>query len=133
MATELKAHKTMSATAISHSLLIAVERHMEKTRSRALLSLAATADRRSSGEERRRELVFVKAHFGGGKKRALGWVLEEALQTETHLRLSQIISARAVRRGEMSKYLNKFRRSLLRGRRRAKEGREVYCCQRWGG
>lgn len=106
---------------------------MEKTRSRALLSLAATADRRSSGEERRRELAFVKEGGKIGEKRALGWALEEALQTKPHLRLSQIISAREVRRGEMSKYLNKFRRSLLRGRRRAKEGREVYCCQWWGG
>lgn len=31
-----------------------------------------------------------------------------------HLQLSQIISAREVRGGEMSKYLNKFHRSLLR-------------------
>lgn len=34
-----------------------------------------------------------------------------------HLQLSQIISAREVRGGEMSKYLNKFRRSLLRAGR----------------
>lgn len=34
-----------------------------------------------------------------------------------HLQLSQIISAREVRGGEMSKYLNKFHRSLLRAGR----------------
>jgi hypothetical protein len=62
----------MSATAISHSLLAAVERHMEKTRSRALLSSAATADRRSSGEERRRELAFVKEGEKIGEKEPLG-------------------------------------------------------------
>lgn len=49
---------------------------------------------------------------GGGEDE--GRVLEEAPPTEPHLQLSQIISAREVRGGEMSKYLNKFHRSLLR-------------------
>lgn len=44
-------------------------------------------------------------------------MLEEAPPTEPHLQLSQIISAREVRGGEMSKYLNKFHRSLLRAGR----------------
>lgn len=39
-----------------------------------------------------------------------------------HLQLSQIISAREVRGGEMSKYLNKFHRSLLRVGRCSERG-----------
>lgn len=51
---------------------------------------------------------------GRGSGEDEGRVLEEAPPTEPHLQLSQIISAREVRGGEMSKYLNKFHRSLLR-------------------
>lgn len=46
------------------------------------------------------------------KKRRQG--VRGSSSDRTHLQLSQIISAREVRGGEMSKYLNKFHRSLLR-------------------
>lgn len=49
---------------------------------------------------------------GGGGQGVRGSSFDRA-----HLQLSQIISAREVRGGEMSKYLNKFHRSLLRAGR----------------
>lgn len=64
------------------------------------------------------------AKKGGGKqhrsrKREIGLSTKEegvggSSSDRAHLQLSQIISAREVRGGEMSKYLNKFHRSLLR-------------------
>lgn len=89
---------------------------------------------------------------GGGAGGCEGWgsgedegrVLEEAPPTEPHLQLSQIISAREVRGGEMSKYLNKFHRSLLRAGRCGEGagggargawwgGRWGHCWRKWGG
>lgn len=56
---------------------------------------------------------FYKGGGGGGG----GQGVRGSSSDRAHLQLSQIISAREVRGGEMSKYLNKFHRSLLRARR----------------
>lgn len=64
------------------------------------------------GVGREKKSAFLQRRTGG----------REGSFDRAHLQLSQIISAREVRGGEMSKYLNKFHRSLLREGRRGKRG-----------
>lgn len=63
---------------------------------------------------------FYKEGRGGGVGRGRRQGVRGSSSDRAHLQLSQIISAREVRGGEMSKYLNKFRRSLLRAGRSGK-------------
>lgn len=74
-------------------------------------------------EWKEKYLLLYKGRGGRGR------VLEEA-PDRAHLQLSQIISAREVRGGKMSKYLNKFHRSLLR---EGQCGEREYCWGQWGG
>lgn len=70
----------------------------------------------SKGGERkdgsRKRKIGLPTKKDGGEKRRQG--AGGSSSDRAHLQLSQIISAREVRGGEMSKYLNKFHRSLLR-------------------
>lgn len=61
-------------------------------------------------ESKEKNRPFYKEGRGGGGRQGVGGSSSD----RAHLQLSQIISAREVRGGEMSKYLNKFHRSLLR-------------------
>lgn len=60
----------------------------------------------------RKRKIGLSTKKDGGEKRRQG--VGGSSSDRAHLQLSQIISAREVRGGEMSKYLNKFHRSLLR-------------------
>lgn len=62
---------------------------------------------------KRENRPFYKEGRGWGEVVVVGSVRGSS-SDRAHLQLSQIISAREVRGGEMSKYLNKFHRSLLR-------------------
>lgn len=63
------------------------------------------------GVEREKSAFLQRRMVGGGeRKQGVGGSSSD----RAHLQLSQIISAREARGGEMSKYLNKFHRSLLR-------------------
>lgn len=64
---------------------------------------------KKDGSQKRKIGLSTKKDGGGGRQGVGGSSSDRA-----HLQLSQIISAREVRGGEMSKYLNKFHRSLLR-------------------
>lgn len=65
---------------------------------------------RKDGSQRRK--IGLPTKKDGGEKRRQG--VGGSSSDRAHLQLSQIISAQEVRGGEMSKYLNKFHRSLLR-------------------
>ena len=62
------------------------------------------------GVKREKSAFLQRRTGGGGGRQGVGGSSSD----RAHLQLSQIISAREVRGGEMSKYLNKFHRSLLR-------------------
>lgn len=72
---------------------------------------------------------FYKEGRKGGGRRRQG--VRGSSSDRAHLQLSQIISAREVRGGEMSKYLNKFHRSLLRAGRCGKKS--IVGGKKWGG
>ena len=65
--------------------------------------------KKKMGVEREKS-AFLQRRTGGRRRQGVGGSSSD----RAHLQLSQIISAREVRGGEMSKYLNKFHRSLLR-------------------
>lgn len=70
-------------------------------------------------ESKEKNRPFYKEGRGGGKGRQ---GVGGSSSDRANLQLSQIISAREVRGGEMSKYLNKFHRSLLRVGRCSERG-----------
>lgn len=76
--------------------------------------------------EKENRPFYKEGRRGGGVQGVRGSSFDQA-----HLQLSQIISAREVRGGEMSKYLNKFHRSLLRVGRCGK--RSIVGEKNWGG
>lgn len=74
--------------------------------------------KKKDGSQKRKIGLSTKKDGGGKGRQGVGGSSSD----RAHLQLSQIISAREVRGGEMSKYLNKFHRSLLRVGRCSERG-----------
>lgn len=117
---------------ISPSLSITLWSRTEKRKKKTersfqgLLQLTGGAAVNKGGGEKKKKMgvkreksAFLQRRTGGGKGRQ---GVGGSSSDRAHLQLSQIISAREVRGGEMSKYLNKFHRSLLRVGRCSERG-----------
>lgn len=117
---------------ISPSLSITLWSHTEKRKRKTersfqgLLQLTGGAAVNKGGGGKKKKMgvkreksAFLQRRTGGGKGRQ---GVGGSSSDRAHLQLSQIISAREVRGGEMSKYLNKFHRSLLRVGRCSERG-----------
>lgn len=113
-------HKMSTNRRISPSLSITLGSHMKKKNwvrgFQGLCQLTGAVVNKEGGKKRwgveREKSALLQRRTEKEKKRRQG--VRWSSSDRTHLQLSQIISAREVRGGEMSKYLNKFHRSLLR-------------------
>lgn len=112
-------HKMSTNRRISPSLSITLGSHMKKKNwvrgFQGLCQLTGAVVNKEGKKKmgsRKRKICPSTKKDREGKKRRQG--VRWSSSDRTHLQLSQIISAREVRGGEMSKYLNKFHRSLLR-------------------